>query len=226
MPARMNTARLDDDPQVAGPYPIEGSYHDRDSKAHWIARVFSALLHGRVLDVGCDEGRLRGLLAEADYTGVDLNPRADLVLDLERESLPFADRSFDCVLCTDVLEHLSDPHRVLDDLLRVSADAVIISLPNCVRSLLFAILGGSGGHLKHYGLPVDPPGDRHKWFFGFCDAAAFVRTRGERAGFVIEQLQAADESGPYWIGPGGRDLLESPNIRLGTMWCVLRRGRP
>ncbi len=226
MDAHARTPRLVEDPQVAGPYPIDASYHDRDSKARWIARVFAPLLRGRVLDVGCDEGRLRALLPSCAYTGVDLNPNADLVLDLDEQPLPFADRSFDCVLCTDVLEHLADPHRVLDDVLRVSADAVIVSLPNCVRSMLFAILKGSEGYLKHYGLPVEAPGDRHKWFFGFCEAASFVRTRAERAGFRIEQLQAEDEDGPFWIGPGGRDLLESPNIRLGTMWCVCRRGGP
>lgn len=214
------------DPRVRGAYSIARTYSDRESKAAWIARTFAPILRGRVLDVGCDDGRLRRSLDGCTYIGVDINPRADVVLDLDRGALPFADRSFDCVVCTDVLEHLSEPHRVMDEVLRVSADGVIVSLPNCVRSLLLALLEGSGGRLKHYGLPVDAPGDRHKWFFGFEDAAAFVRTRGERAGFRVEMLDAEDDQGPYWFGPGGRDVLDHPNVRLGTMWCVLRRGDP
>lgn len=213
------------DPRVPGPYPMGELYRDRATKAAWIARTFAPVLRGRVLDVGCDEGRLRRELPGVCYIGVDQNPGADLVLDLDLADLPLEDRSFDCVVCTDVLEHLVRPHEVFDELCRVSADAVIVSLPNCVRSLLYSILEGGAGRLKHYGLPVEPPVDRHKWFFGFEDAARFVTERAERRGFRIEQLDAEDDRGPYWIGPGGADLLESPNIRLGTMWAVLRRGR-
>ncbi len=213
------------EPRIPGPYDLSPRYTDRVTKASWIARTFAPVLRGRILDVGCDEGRLRHEIQDpsARYIGLDVNPGADVVLDLDLGDLPFEDRAFDCVLCTDVLEHLTRPHEVFDELCRVSADTVIVSLPNSVRSLLLAILEGGEGRLKHYGLPAEPPADRHKWFFGFEDAASFVRERAERVGMRIEQLDAEDEQGPYWIGPGGADLLQSPNIRLGTLWAVLRR---
>lgn len=211
--------------RTPGPYDLGELYSDRATKAAWIARTFQPVLRGRILDVGSDDGRLGDEMTDpgVSYIGVDLNPRADVVLDLDLADLPFEDRSFDCVVCTDVLEHLARPHEVFDELCRVSADAVIVSLPNSVRNMLLAILEGSAGHLKHYGLAADPPDDRHKWFFGFEDAARFVRERARRCGFGVEQLDAEDDKGPYWIGPGGADLLESPNVRLGTMWAVLRR---
>ena len=209
---------------VQGPYKPTGVYADRASKARWIAQTFEPVLCGRVLDVGCDRGALGDHLGAAThYLGLDLSPSADVVLDLDLGDLPFEDRVFDCVVCTDVLEHLARPHEIFDELCRVSADAVVVSLPNCVRSLLFALLRGEGGQLKHYGLATQPPADRHKWFFGFDDAARFIHKRSADAGFTIEHLMPEDTDGPYWIGPGRKDLLDQPNTRFGTLWSVLRK---
>ena len=60
------------------------------------------------LDVGCDEALLKTLLApDIKYTGIDVAGKPDIVLNLEKiERLPFDDSTFDCVICSDVLEHL------------------------------------------------------------------------------------------------------------------------
>lgn len=205
-------------------YPAIGQYADRDGKAAWIARRFRAILGGRVLDVGCDTARLRAHLpASASYLGIDRTDEADLSLDLDARDLPFEDRSFDTVVCTDVLEHLERLHGVFDELCRVSADRVLISLPNPIRSLLCELHAGRATGLKHYGLPTDPPADRHRWFFGFEEAAAFAADRGARSGFAVEHLDAESAGVPAWLRGSGVDVLDHPNLRLGTMWCVLRR---
>lgn len=79
----------------------------------------------RVLDVGCSSGYLaRPLVARGCRVwGVELDGVAAaearevceevLVGDVETMELPFADGSFDAVLCGDLIEHLRDPERFL-----------------------------------------------------------------------------------------------------------------
>jgi hypothetical protein len=177
-----------------------------------------------VLDVGCDQAPLRVLVGKpAAYVGVDVHPDADISVNLDAADLPVASESFDTVVCTDVLEHLERCHAVFDDLCRVARSHVVVSLPNPLRNLLVEITRGSAGRLKYYGLPVDPPRDRHRWFFGFEEAAEFLRVRGDRAGFEVQQLDTEEGGCPSWRGREGPDFLASPNVRAGTLWCVLRR---
>ncbi len=209
----------------AGPIYRTGlTFTDRASKAAYIADKYAPVLTTSVLDVGCDAAPLKSLLAGATrYVGVDIRPDADVVVNLDRDNLPFQDRSFDTVLCTDVLEHLERCHAVFDDLCRVAAKRVIVSLPNPLRSLMLAIAEGSQGRLKFYGLPVDPPEDRHRWFFGHDEAVAFLTERGRRRGFDVEQIDSEEGGCPSWRDKAGADLLGSENVRGGTLWCVLVR---
>jgi hypothetical protein len=205
-------------------YQTELSYTSRPTKAAYIADKYASILTGSVLDVGCDKAPLRVLVSQPSrYVGVDMSAGADVVVDLDHQDLPIPSQSFDTVVCTDVLEHLERCHAVFDELCRVSRRHVIVSLPNPLRNLLMAIAEGSKGRLKYYGLPVDRPPDRHRWFFGFEEAAEFLRERGERAGFDVEQLDSEEGGCPSWRLRGGVDVLDSQNVRAGTLWCVLRR---
>ncbi|MEW6252689.1 MAG: class I SAM-dependent methyltransferase [Planctomycetota bacterium] len=87
----------------------------------------------RVLDVGAGECRYRPLLAHCEYVAHDFcayagtaaGPlreswnygRIDLVSDVS--AIPAPAGSFDAVLCTEVLEHVPEPIRVLAELARV-----------------------------------------------------------------------------------------------------------
>ncbi|MEZ6235609.1 MAG: methyltransferase domain-containing protein [Phycisphaerales bacterium] len=200
------------------------TYTDRPTKAAYIADKYRAILGGSVLDVGCDAAPLRGLVARPDaYVGVDIRPDADLVVNLDKEDLPVGDQSFDTVVCTDVLEHLERCHAVFDGLCRASRRHVVVSLPNPLHALMDAIANGSQGRLKYYGLPVDPPADRHRWFFGHEEAVEFLTQRGRLAGFEVEQMDTEPGGCPSWRTRQGENLLGSANVREGTLWCVLRR---
>lgn len=97
----------------------------------------------RVLDAGCGEGYVqRGLFARghrAEWTGVDMSPGAvEFARRLEPSAqwevadlraMRFGDASFDLVLCSQVLEHIPDPARVRDELARVSARWLLLSVP-------------------------------------------------------------------------------------------------
>ncbi|HID96486.1 MAG TPA: methyltransferase domain-containing protein [Candidatus Latescibacteria bacterium] len=99
----------------------------------------------RILDVGCGAGRMgrrMKQLRKVEVVGVEINPRIAreaeqyldqvIVGDIEVLSLPFPARSFDCIICADVLEHLRDPGTTLKKLRRyLSDDGVLIaSIPN------------------------------------------------------------------------------------------------
>ena len=72
----------------------------------------------RLLDVGSGAKPYAQLFAGAtDYVGVDVSGDADIVAPVEE--LPFADDTFELVLCTQVLEHADDPARAVRELRRV-----------------------------------------------------------------------------------------------------------
>jgi ubiquinone/menaquinone biosynthesis C-methylase UbiE len=98
----------------------------------------------RVLDLGCRDGSLTQYCAAGNaVTGVDIDQQAlslardrlgisTIWLDLNRESLPFNDDSFDVVVAGEVLEHLVDPVLVVGEAYRVltPSGAFIGSVPN------------------------------------------------------------------------------------------------
>lgn len=81
---------------------------------------------GDLLDVGCGEKPYAELFKPhvKKYVGLDFKKtagkrlkRADIIGDAL--SLPFADNTFDTVLSTEVLEHVTDPQRMLSEIFRV-----------------------------------------------------------------------------------------------------------
>jgi SAM-dependent methyltransferase len=76
-----------------------------------------------VLDVGCGEQPFRGRIEArgGTYLGCDISQTAGksvgVICTVTR--LPFADRSFDVVLCSEVLEHVEDPDGAFGEMLRV-----------------------------------------------------------------------------------------------------------
>lgn len=102
------------------------TYAVRSALATWLAeearRAAADLGRYRVLDVGCGIKPYYPFFQPyaSEYVGVDVdNPAADLVGAVE--ALPVADGSFDVVLCTQVLEHASDPDLAVRELWRVTA---------------------------------------------------------------------------------------------------------
>jgi SAM-dependent methyltransferase len=90
--------------------------------------AFAAQLpaHTRVLDAGAGNAPYAELFGHCDYVTADWSQsvhegarQADIVGSLE--ALPVPDEAFHAVLCTEVLEHLADPNRVLAEFHRVLA---------------------------------------------------------------------------------------------------------
>jgi SAM-dependent methyltransferase len=79
---------------------------------------------GTVLDVGCGSAKWPGAV------GLDIaqDTDADVVHDLNAFPYPFEDSSFDQVLMQDVLEHVQEPIRVMDELHRICRPGARIQL--------------------------------------------------------------------------------------------------
>jgi SAM-dependent methyltransferase len=88
---------------------------------------------GRLLDVGCGEKPFLVYRAPTitDWIGFDVPENKTADVRGYAESLPFEDASFDAVLCTEVLEHVAEPERVLAEISRVlkAGGCVILTTP-------------------------------------------------------------------------------------------------
>lgn len=203
------------------------SFGSRAERAEYVAARFSRYLRGRVSDVGCDEAGLRKLLPDADYTGVDIGGQPDVELNLEQaDRLPFEDMAFDCVVCTDVLEHLDNLHHIFGELVRIARGHVIVSLPNCWAEARRPIERGKGS-FGHYGLPFERPMDRHKWFFGLSEARDFLAEQSKRYPVEVVELHVTEKPRPLLVRAIRRIRYPREECYLNryaqTLWAVLAR---
>jgi SAM-dependent methyltransferase len=210
------------------------NYRTRQERIAYLRSNFDGFLQGRVLDVGCDKAYLRRQDNRFQYVGVDLYGEPDVYVDLEQATLLFADKTFDCVICLDVLEHLEHIHLLFGELARVTRLHLIVSLPNPLGQWWPQLIRGGGGADK-YGLPAQPPLDRHRWFFNYEDAKSFLLTSAQAHQLQVVRLQPVPlvEEAVFWkawfkrltkrlIAPTGDRYL---NLSTQAVWMVLKKER-
>jgi 2-polyprenyl-3-methyl-5-hydroxy-6-metoxy-1,4-benzoquinol methylase len=204
------------------------NFHERAERAKYIFEKFQKYFGKKVLDVGCDKAILRTLAREVEYTGIDVGGNPDIVLNLEKvEHLPFEDDAFDCVVCSDVLEHLDNLHSMFFELIRVTKRYVIVSWPNAWSAARLPIQQGIGS-FKHYGLPVEKTADRHKWFFNITEAINFVHyNTAKRGDLELVEERITDKPRPVVLQMMRRLIyphhLNYLNRYAHTLWTVLKK---
>ncbi len=106
------------------------SIYSRSWLVHYILekelrRIAERYVTGRLLDVGCGEKRYKELLSPfvTGHIGVDhpgcLHERSNIDVYAQAYDLPMADKSFDVVFSTAVLEHLEEPDKAIAEAARV-----------------------------------------------------------------------------------------------------------
>ena len=99
-----------------------------------------------VIELGCGAGNLLQKMPRGELWGVDLSkmlleiastrlaPRGATLVRANIEALPpeVGQRKFDKILCSEVIEHVQHPDRVIDQMLGIATPAsrVVISVPN------------------------------------------------------------------------------------------------
>lgn len=171
-------------------------FNTRQDRPRYFSERFSKAMEGKLLDVGCDEAVLREFVGADRYTGIDISDAADIRQNLmENGRLPFKDGEWDVVTCTDVLEHLENLHEIFGELVRVANRHLIISLPNNWNSGRQQMRRGYGS-IAHYGLPLDKPVDRHRWYFSLLEAREFLEGQAQRYNLEIEELVVLEKPRP------------------------------
>jgi 2-polyprenyl-3-methyl-5-hydroxy-6-metoxy-1,4-benzoquinol methylase len=126
-----------------------------------------------VLEIGVGEGFLSGLLSERfpekRFTGVDLDGEKLAALHelFDRVETHQADiyqldalpGRYDLVICAEILEHLTEPERALEQICRLGPRRVIVTVPyepwfqlsNLLRGKNLERLGNDPEHVQHWG---------------------------------------------------------------------------
>jgi ubiquinone/menaquinone biosynthesis C-methylase UbiE len=160
-----------------------------------------------VLDAGCGEGHVAAWIDESiharELVGVDGRPEAlarfrernpsreAIAADLR--ALPFEERRFDFVLCTEVLEHLPEPDSALRELCRVSSGHVFVTVPhepffrmgNLAAGKYVRRLGSTPGHVwtwsrRRFLELIAAQAEPLRWVSMFPWQGVLARPRGAR----------------------------------------------
>ncbi|MCH7759950.1 class I SAM-dependent methyltransferase [candidate division TA06 bacterium] len=107
-----------------------------------LLRVLSHIQFESLLDVGGGEGYKAALIKRIYRVNVkscelseEACKRAEEIFQISSDTadihqLPYSDHSFDIVLCSEALEHVTNWKKALDELIRISKKAVILTLPH------------------------------------------------------------------------------------------------
>lgn len=158
-----------------------------------------------VLDVGCGDGvltlsmaRNRSFCVGLDFVKVSLmrlrraatrkkRSNTDVILS-DAHYLPIRNKSFDIVLCSEVLEHVLKPEEVLNELKRVAKLYVVLSVP-CVefarkKRYLYYDNQKMGSYIRHL---YQATKTTHIHTFTMIDISKMIKT----AGLKIHSLNRA-----------------------------------
>lgn len=159
---------------------VYDKYNSQNPVARWlmtgflnsVTELYNQVKPTSVLEVGCGEGALADHIVQhalkrptcfeaSDLSLEAVDHQVDPLIKFKQASiyeLPYADKSFELVICCEVLEHIEQPQRGLAELARVAGKGVLLSVPwepawrllNIARGKYVTKFGNTPGHIQHF----------------------------------------------------------------------------
>jgi SAM-dependent methyltransferase len=151
------------------------------SQMGWYAFAAELAAGQSVLDVGCGSGEgLKVLASRATYAlGIDLDERLrrpDVLVEI-KSIADMPAKSFDVVVCLDVIEHVEQDRAFVGELFRVARRAVFVTTPNYAMSF-----NRNPYHVREY-----TPREFERLFEGYGSATLYAGTAKGRERVVLSR---------------------------------------
>jgi predicted SAM-dependent methyltransferase len=219
-------------------------YTSRETRNKFVSERFGEYLKGRVVNIGGGgKKHLSKYINPSEYLELDIEGEPDFKINLETEyPISIDSNQFDAVVCTDVLEHLEQFHRVFDELLRISNKYVIISVPNALPFFTKYLFRRKATELKSkneleygvfckfYGLPLEKPLDRHRWHFSYTEARRYFRHHSKLKNYTIIEEFPVGMNSDGFLGLIIRKLVRlifGADVELDffakVYWCLIEK---
>ncbi len=194
---------------------------------------------GRLLDVGCSYGAFLELARDKGWEtfGVDVSTKAVAYAKQERklntqvgrlEDVRFPENHFSVITMWDVVEHLDDPVRTLEEIKRVlKPDGVVVIFTINQKSLINRIAHGLYYlTFKKFASPINSLYDiHHNFFFDIKTLIQATTKSGLKNVIDIEWMEARIERWhtipPPWILMRGCDLLDIASRFIGQKYRAI-----
>lgn len=163
----------------------EGNYYNKYESKNPIAKLLMTgffnsmqellcnINYDTIYEAGCGEGYVTNFIANlnknakicaSDISDKKIQEASKFVPSAQFSvesiyDISQADDSFDLVIASEVLEHLEQPEKALDEILRISKKYILVSVPNepiwrvcnVLRGKYWRDLGNTPGHIQHWG---------------------------------------------------------------------------
>jgi len=194
----------------------------------WLKNIKSDNLS--VLDVGGRIQPYRELLGKrcASYLAIDVNPTPLVDVVGQAERLPFPDRQFDLIFCTQVLEYIPEPPMVVNEIYRTLKDGGFLLLsapavfPRDSENEYWRFLPCALSRLlsSFSSVEVVPEGNSVIGFIRTTNVCLITFARPALLGTVL-RFSAV----PFLnlLGAAGQWLMRSTNDRFSANYSVLAR---
>src|SRR4030042_5478163 len=78
----------------------------------------------KILDIGCGNRKEKGAIG----VDISIDTEADVIHDLNIFPYPFRDDEFDLIICCDIIEHLTDTIKVMEEIYRIASPDAIVKI--------------------------------------------------------------------------------------------------
>lgn len=129
----------------------------------WTLSKFKQFLNGEILEIGCGTGNFTSTLSKyGNVTAIDIdknlikkikqnNPNIDIGFgDIEKRIYFFKEKTFDTIVCINVLEHIFDDIQALKNIFRLLKKRGNLILLVPIHQFLFGEIDKSIGHYRRY----------------------------------------------------------------------------